>query len=379
MEREKAFEEVQGMSVVDPNILDTAAYFIIEDDWLKETTVGPEYCCDICLQWCCKSNMLKLKTSNYDQEILDRCYKDVYIQKNPEKFERCFNGKQEWICKTCHKYFLKSKMPPRSQANSLELDPIVDVFLEQADKELYPIELMLISQIIPFMFITAKHTSKQWGLKGQCVLVLADLKKVQTSLPRTCNDDHLIALALKWHLSDRGYVDTQVIRPGLVNRVFDKLIEVNPLYQNTQINLSWENVSQESNPELCNILTDQNHKCVEGEIDDNDEEIEENDHAYEKEVEDSVLPLPTVLLNIEGPSSPAQVLNIAPGEGQITVTFTTEPYWEALAFPKDFPYGRFHFGDNTREVPTTPSQYIHARLKCFDNRFSKNPIYNGLY
>ena len=66
MEREIAFEKVQGMSMVDPSILDTAAYHIIEDDWLKETPVGPERCCDICLQWCYKSNVLKLKISKYD-------------------------------------------------------------------------------------------------------------------------------------------------------------------------------------------------------------------------------------------------------------------------------------------------------------------------
>ena len=44
MEREKVFEEVQGMSVADPSILDTEAYRIIEDERLKETTDGPEYC-----------------------------------------------------------------------------------------------------------------------------------------------------------------------------------------------------------------------------------------------------------------------------------------------------------------------------------------------
>ena len=93
-------------------------------------------------------------------------------------------------------------------------------------------------------------------------------------------------------------------------------------------------------------------------------------------MQESVLRLPTVLDNIEGASvSPAQVLNEAPGEGQIPVSFTTEPNWEALAYPKDFSYGRFHFGDTTREVPITPSQYVHARLKCFDNRSAKNPIY----
>ena len=43
----------------------------------------------------------------------------------------------------------KKKMSPRSQANSLERDPVLDVFLDQDGKELYPIELMLILQIIP--------------------------------------------------------------------------------------------------------------------------------------------------------------------------------------------------------------------------------------
>ena len=32
------------MSVADPSILDTKAYRIIEDERLKETTDGPEYC-----------------------------------------------------------------------------------------------------------------------------------------------------------------------------------------------------------------------------------------------------------------------------------------------------------------------------------------------
>ena len=49
---------------------------------------------------------------------------------------------------------------------------------------LCPFELMLISQIIPLMFIGAKTKVAQ---HGQCVLVPADLKKVQTILPRTCD------------------------------------------------------------------------------------------------------------------------------------------------------------------------------------------------
>ena len=52
-------------------------------------------------------------------------------------------------------------MPPRWQAYILVLDPILDVFLDQNGRKLYPIELMLISQIISSMFITAKHASEQ--------------------------------------------------------------------------------------------------------------------------------------------------------------------------------------------------------------------------
>ena len=63
-------------------------------------------------------------------------------------------------------------------------------------------------------------------------------------------------------------MDKQLIGPGLVNRVLTKLIEVNPLYQNIQIDLSWKNVSHDSDLELWNILPEKNHKRVEGEIDD---------------------------------------------------------------------------------------------------------------
>ena len=56
----------------------------------------------------------------------------------------------------------------------------------------------------------------------------------------------MITLALKRCLSDRSYVGKQVIRLGVINRVLAKLIEVNPLYQNIQIDPSWESVSQEN-------------------------------------------------------------------------------------------------------------------------------------
>ena len=83
-------------------------------------------------------------------------------------------------------------MSMQVQLNNMELCPK----FSELDR-LYSIELMLICQIIPFMFIFAKTKSAQHGLKEQCVLVPTDLKKIQTVLPRSFNEEYLISLALK--------------------------------------------------------------------------------------------------------------------------------------------------------------------------------------
>ena len=84
---------------------------------------------------------------------------------------------------------------------------------------------------------------------------------------------------------------------------------------------------------------------------------------------------PTVLCNVDGVNiSPSEIVNIAPGEGQIPVSFTSEPNWEALTFPKDYSTGRNHFNEK-REIPITPSKYVHTRLKCCNDRFASNLQY----
>ena len=47
------------------------------------------------------------------------------------------------------------------------------------------------------MFLVAKAKGAQHGLKGQCVLVPTGLKKVQTILQRSCDEEYLISLVLK--------------------------------------------------------------------------------------------------------------------------------------------------------------------------------------
>ena len=50
----------------------------------------------------------------------------------------------------------------------------------------------------------------------------------------------------------------------------------------------------------------------------------------------SSLSYPTVLHEIDGPSVlQNQIINIAPGEGNIPVSFSSEPSWEAFFFQRN--------------------------------------------
>ena len=61
----------------------------------------------------------------------------------------------------------------------------------------------------------------------------------------------------------------------------------------------------------------------------------------------SSLPFPTVKYNINGPDTfSSETVNIATGEDQIPVSFTSELNWEALAFPTEYSTGRNNFNED---------------------------------
>ena len=170
---------------------------------------------------------------------------------------------------------LKNKMPMQFS----ELD------------RLCPIELMLISQIIPFMFIFSKRKGTQCGLKGQCVLVPTNLKEIQTILPR-----YLISLALKRWLTDASVFNKQQIR-----------------YSNITIDNEWKDFNEESDPVLGKLLTDNNvWDFNNSDQIDNDDDIEGKDKFKERELKESSALFLIVVYSIDRPSiSPSEIVNIA--------------------------------------------------------------------
>ena len=145
------------MSMVDPSILSTKAFDIIKQ--------GTTYICDICIKWEHKGNGKHFNCTEYEKL---------------QTFKECDTKKSDWICHICDKAIKKNKIHVQAQANNLELSPKIPEL-----DNLCPIEIMLVSQIVPFMFIVAKHKGGQQGLKGQCVMVPANLDKIPKALPRT--------------------------------------------------------------------------------------------------------------------------------------------------------------------------------------------------
>ena len=84
-----------------------------------------------------------------------------------------------------------------------------------------------------------------------------------------------------------------------------------------------------------------------------------------KERKKNQLSLPTIIHNAHGPNISAnEVVNIAPGEGQL-------PDQEALGFINNFPIGENHF-ITERKVRITACEYLNARLKCCDGSFASD-------
>ena len=96
-----------------------------------------------------------------------------------------------------------------------------------------------------------------------------------------------------------------------------------------------------------------------------DEEIEGNSAVHEKEFYKSSVPFPTVLQNIDDPDiSVNDVVKIAPAEGQLPVSFTSEPNLEALAFPKEYSTGKLsiHYKRKPSEKDISPNNTVILSL-----------------
>ena len=255
--------------MTDSHVLTTPSFRLTKEGLKGAIQDGPTYICDICWKFEFRRNVIKLKETKHQTNI----------------YNKCTTGTSDWMRKICHNSMSKNKMSMQAQLNNLQFFPK----FRELDR-LCPIEIMLMSQMIPFMSIVAKTINGQHGFKGEFVSVPTDLKKIQTILPRSCNEENLISLALKRQLINKITVSNQQICPTSVNTILQKLTKINRFYSDITIDNELKDLSEQSDPVLWKLL---NH--------------------LEK--------VKFLFLLLQNP----------------------EPNWEALPFPKEYSTGRHRF------------------------------------
>ncbi|KAJ8310445.1 hypothetical protein KUTeg_012310 [Tegillarca granosa] len=154
-----------------------------------------------------------------------------------------------------------------------------------------------------------------------------------------------------------------------------KLQPYNSVYSNICVNDKWLSDSEDTSS-ILNQLTMENNEIVNNEneiVTDSEDEIEEaalleiQEHlAHSRSMNNE-----TCLQSQDGNKIQASdVINIAPGEGQVPVSTFREPEWEAIAFPKLFHDGK-HTYNTTRSVKLTTKKYINVRLLNIDGQFGE--------
>lgn len=77
----------QRQSMIDPSILETSAYKLIQEDYFSEIKEGPDYICEICHKCEYRGNVSRLESFWYKVQI----------------FGKCHTAKSQWVCKNCDK------------------------------------------------------------------------------------------------------------------------------------------------------------------------------------------------------------------------------------------------------------------------------------
>ena len=188
-----------------------------------------------------RRTVIEFKAIKYLGKLTDDIYNAVFA---PHLLYVSVQG-CHWICKTCDCTLKQGRMPAQAKANNLTLD---DVPPELSD--LNRMEIRLISLRIPFMKMVALPCGKQRAIHGPAVNVLTDLHPVCELLPRLPSQAQLVPMKLKRRLCYKGHYMYEYVQPDKVMAALEWLKVNNPLYNDINININWEDDAAQDDSEL---------------------------------------------------------------------------------------------------------------------------------
>ena len=250
----------------------------------------------------------------------------------------------EWLCRTCHNYLVKHKVPPSAVLNKMQFATKPDFF------DLNELESRLLAPRLAFLKLMQAPRGRQFKIHGNVVNVPAEVSETVNMLPRLPSETGTIKVNLKRRLQYKSSALSLNIRPHKVVQAANWLVTNSTLYrqEGITVNQAWgeectsnflfddrniENETEEPQNIHNSTSNTTNNTCTSS-----IEVIETEDQWSEDEAEIPAGVTDTMLTNtdfVEDNGSQC-ILSVAPGEGKEPLSIFQDQYSEELAYPGIF-------------------------------------------
>ena len=295
------------------------------------------------------------------------------------------NAQDIYLCSTCNKWLKEcKKMPPKCYKNGLEVDPI-----PQNLRDLNELEEPLIARRIIFLKIFNLPVSRWYMNKDHSINVPIDMDQILNSLaamtqfPRKPDEAGIIQVDLKRRKEYKHSHKSDYVQPKKLIKALEELVQLN--------NPHWRGIKiVDRYPVLASELDD-----VECSDPEDDDEILDSVQRNQLNIGGSTFmtdtdPTRDVITNLPDEES-ARVedqrqsrVTVAPGEGKVPTSLTTDEHWDVMAFPKLYPTGRFglhHPRNQSTGKNLTYQEFFEQRLCNVDPRWRDHKpfVFSALY
>ncbi|XP_061811977.1 uncharacterized protein, partial [Nerophis lumbriciformis] len=363
----------------------------VMDSFLDKVRHGPDFVCSVCHRLQFKYQVLRCEREVYAARlatagIANNCISEHYLHSCDDKcVEPCpivESRGQLWICFTCHSKISKGQFPAECWNNNLAVHPIPPEL-----GCLNSLEQHLIALRIPFMKALALPKGGQNGVHGPVTCVPANIVQTTNVLPRSSTEGSLLQVKLKRKLTYKGHYEYQFVDSWRVRRAIEYLKRTNVLYKDIEFNVEWLN-------DFCReeeVVEAGQGKQVVVDTQSSEDEAVEQDIGVEEESEDIAqdemlhdrqqhcMFQDTCLMPVDIGQEAldqyfADVVCLAPAEGNSPVRMLSDKLNEAKCFPVLFPTSTNTF-HTRRTHRLTLSRYFNNRVMHADGRFARNVEY----
>ena len=301
-----------------------------------------------------------------------------------------------WTCITCKSYIARKKMPKISSMNALQ------IFDRPSFLNLTEVENVMIAPRINFIKMIKLPVSRMKGIRDKIINVpipLENVKKTIHSLPRNLDEASVIPIMLKRKREYLSNVFHQYIRPEVIRKAVPFLCDKYPFYEGFDFDLEKLRNIEDTFLDACEeTLESESFSMIRDEIlDIEDAALTEDKEEFEYITKDAVkknqsnigdsyfLVPENIPINVakkpKNTDDSADLLTVAPGEGQRPSNILKEKHPFVLHFPCLFPDGKGGLHDENRKMKITPQQFLSQRIQNLNPVFAQNKpfIFSAVY